>query len=112
MMSKARNPYQPAGIRLGIARGVSDGPFGPPHEFIAPSRELGAGLVRLYVHWGQVQPAPDRWDWTFVDSFLVQLTGAEEVWVTVCSISPWATRCATEIAAPSPARENETFHAF
>ena len=37
-------PFQPSDIRLGIARGVSYGLFGPPDEFVAASRELGAGL--------------------------------------------------------------------
>jgi hypothetical protein len=47
-------------IRLGIARGVSYGLFGAPDEFVPASRALGAGLVRLYVYWSQVQPEPDE----------------------------------------------------
>ena len=68
------------------------------------SRELGAGLVRVYVYWSQVEPEPGRFDWTVVDSFLRQLTGEEEVWVTVCSSSPWATQQPTDFLPPSPAR--------
>ena len=40
----------PSGIRLGIARGISYGLFGPPEQIRAPRRELGAGpraCVRL-----------------------------------------------------------------
>src|ERR1700760_1239657 len=73
------------------SRGVSaTGCSGAADEFVPASRALGAGLVRLYVYWSQVQPDPDEWDWEVVDSFLAQLTGAEGVWVTVCSSSQWA----------------------
>ena len=77
-----------------------------------PRRELGAGLVRVYVYWSQVQPEPGRWDWTAVDSLLTQLTGQEEVWVTVCSSSPWATREPTDFLPSSPAKDDEAFHRF
>jgi hypothetical protein len=81
-------PFQPPDIRLGVARGVSYGLFAAPDEFVAPSRELGAALVRVYVYWSQVQPEPEAWDWTTVDALLAQLTDEMEVWVTVCSSSP------------------------
>jgi len=42
-------PFQPPGIRLGIARRHYFGLFGPPGPLVAPMRELGAGLVRVYV---------------------------------------------------------------
>src|ERR1700756_1982648 len=80
--------FQPPGIRMGIARGVSYGLFGPPDALVCPTRALGAGLVRVYIYWSQVQPEPERWDWTAVDSVLTQLTGQEEVWVTVCLARP------------------------
>ena len=105
-------PFQPSDIRMGIARGVSYGLFGPPDEIVGPCRELGAGLVRVYVYWSQVQPEPGRWDWTAVDSLLMQLTGQEEVWVTVCSSSPWATREPTDFLPSSPAKDDEAFHRF
>lgn len=105
-------PFDPTGIRLGIVRGISYGLFGPPDEFMPQLRALGAGLVRLYVYWGQVEPEPGRYDWRVVDAFLGQLTGDEEVWVTVCSSSPWATRQATDFLPPSPARDNDVYYRF
>lgn len=108
-MTKA---FQPSGIRVGIARGITYGLFGPPDAVIAPSRDLGAGLVRLYVYWSQVQPEPERWDWRIVDAFLDQLTGDEEVWVTVCSSSLWATSQPTDFLPPSPAKDDDAFHRF
>ncbi len=104
--------HQSSGLRLGIARGVSYGLFGSPDEFVAVSRGLGAGLVRLYVYWSQVQPEHGKWDWTAVDAFLAQLSGEEEVWVTVCSSSPWATRVPTDFLPSSPAREDDPFFHF
>jgi hypothetical protein len=63
--------------------------------------------VRLYIYWSQVQPEPEEWDWTVVDSFLAQLTGAEEVWVTVCSSSQWATDEPSDFLPSSPANDAE-----
>jgi hypothetical protein len=102
----------PEGIRLGIARGVSYGLFGPPDDVVGPSRELGADLVRVYIYWGQVEPEPGRFDWTVVDALLAQLTGDEEVWVTVCSSSRWATRQPTDFLPPSPAKDAERYRRF
>ncbi|HEY8283646.1 MAG TPA: hypothetical protein VIJ28_04605, partial [Chloroflexota bacterium] len=104
--------FTPPGIRLGIVRGISYGLFGPPDEFMSQLRALGAGLVRLYVYWGQVEPEPGCYDWRVVDAFLDQLNGDEEVWVTVCSSSPWATRHATDFLPPAPAKDNDTYHRF
>src|SRR4051795_3560526 len=104
--------FEPSGIRLGVARGISFGLFGPPDEVVAPSGELGAGLVRLYVYWSQVEPNPGQWDWSVVDAFLAQLNGDEELWVTVCSSSPWATRQPTDFLPSSPANDDAEFSRF
>ena len=102
----------PSDIRLGIARGISYGMFGPPEPILAPIRELGAGLVRAYVYWSQVEPRPGRYDWGVVDALLAQLSGEEEVWVTVCSSSPWGTRTATDFLPPSPALDAGAYRRF
>jgi hypothetical protein len=91
---------------------VSYGLFGPPDELISASRDLGAGPVRLYVYWSQVEPQSGQWDWSVVDSFLAQLTGEEEVWVTVCSSSHWATNAPTDFLPSSPANDDELFYRF
>ncbi|MFL6102745.1 MAG: hypothetical protein ACJ74K_05275 [Actinomycetes bacterium] len=100
------------GVRLGIVRGISYGLFGKPDRFLPQLRELGAGLVRVYFYWSQVEPEPDRWSFDAVDTFLDQLDGSEEVWVTVCSSSPWATRQATDFLPPSPAKDLEAYRRF
>ena len=100
------------GVRLGIVRSISYGLFGRPDRFLPQLRGLGAGLVRVYFYWSQVEPEPGRWSFDAVDAFLDQLEGSEEVWVTVCSSSSWATRQATGFLPPSPARDPEAYRRF
>jgi hypothetical protein len=100
------------GVRLGVVRGISYGLFGRPDQFLPQLRELGAGLVRVYFYWSQVEPEPGRWSFDAVDAFLDQLDGSEEVWVTVCSSSRWATRQATDFLPPSPAKDLEAYRRF
>jgi len=102
----------PPGIRLGIVRGISYGLFGKPDRFLPQLRELGAGLVRVFVYWSQVEPEPGRYGFEAVDAFLEQLDGSEEVWVTVCSSSRWATRQPTDFLPPSPAKDPEAYRRF
>src|SRR6185437_5380460 len=83
-----------------------------PGDFVQQSRELGAGLVRAYLYWGQVEPEPGRYTWDVVDTLLDQLSGAEEVWITLCSSSPWATRQPTDFLPPSPARDQQAYSEF
>ena len=49
------------GVRLGIVRAISYGLFAKPDQFMAQLRGLGAGLVRVYVYWSQVEPEPGRY---------------------------------------------------
>ncbi|MFI8790338.1 hypothetical protein [Streptomyces sp. NPDC055105] len=102
----------PAGIRLGIVRGISYGMFGKPDPFVPQIRALGGSLVRVYVYWGQVEPEPGRYDWTVVDAVLDQLDPADEAWVTVCSSSPWATRNPSAFLPSSPARDTAQYARF
>ncbi len=104
--------FEPAGVRLGVVRGISYGLFGAPGEFVAQARVLGAGMIRAYFYWGQVEPEPGRYRWEAVDALLGQLTGDEEVWITLCSSSPWGTRVATDFLPPSPARDQHAYGEF
>ncbi len=98
-------------MKSGVVRGISYGVWGPPDEFVPRARALGAGLIRVYVYWGQIEPAPGQYDWTVVDALLKQLD-TEEVWVTVCASSTWATRQPTEFNPPSPPKDPRQYAAF
>ncbi|WP_406376209.1 hypothetical protein OG788_42355 [Streptomyces sp. NBC_00647] len=102
----------PAGIRLGVGRGISYGLFGAPDAFVPQVRALGGTLVRVYVYWGQVEPQPGRYDWTAVDAILEQLDPAAETWFTVCSSSPWATRTPSGFLPSSPANDEGRYALF
>jgi hypothetical protein len=92
-------------------RGISYGLWGAPDEFVPQARALGAGLVRAYIYWGQVERRPGEYDWTAVDALLAQVE-AEELWLTVCASSTWATRQPTEFNPPSPPKDPERYAAF
>jgi hypothetical protein len=103
------------GIKVGVVRGISYGLFAPPDEFVPAAQELGAGLLRTYVYWAQVEPEPGRYVWDTVDALLAQLDrdeAGEELWVTVCASSPWATRTSTNFLPPSPANDLDAYRAF
>jgi hypothetical protein len=104
--------FDPPGIRLGVVRGISYGLFGKPGEFVPQARALGAGLIRAYLYWGQVEPEPGRYQWEVVDALLAQLDGDEEVWVTLCSSSPWGTRVPTDFQPQSPAHDQRAYGEF
>lgn len=99
-------------IRLGIVRGISYGLFGKPDEFVPQIRDLGASLVRVYFYWSQIEPVPGQYTFDTVDAFLAQLDGTEEVWVTICSSSLWATQQATTFLPPSPAKDTDAYYRF
>jgi hypothetical protein len=119
---------QPDGYRVGVVRGISYGLFAPPDEFVPAVRQLGAGLLRAYVYWAQVEPEPGRYVWDTVDALLAQLDerattmdratdndpagGGPEVWLTVSSSSPWATRESTNFLPPSPANDIAAYAEF
>ena len=104
--------FEPGGIRLGVVRGISYGLFGPPGEFVPQARALGAGLIRAYVYWSQVEPEPGHYRWDTVDALLGQLSGDEELWITLCSSSPWGTRQPTDFLPPSPALDQRAYAEF
>jgi hypothetical protein len=102
----------PPGIRAGVVRGISYGLFGEPGEFVPQARALGAGLIRAYLYWGQVEPEPGHYRWDVVDALLGQFDGDEEVWITLCSSSPWGTRVPTDFQPASPALDQSAYGEF
>lgn len=99
-------------MELGIGRGISFGLFGPPETFMPRVRDLGAGLVRVFFFWSQIEPTRGDFSWEAVDAFLEQLEPADRVWVTVCSSSTWATQQESTFLPPSPAKEEGDYDRF
>jgi len=104
--------FEPQDIRLGVVRGISYGLFGPPGEFGPQARALGAGLVRAYLYWSQVEPEPGQYRWETVDALLGQLDDDTELWITLCSSSRWGTRQPTDFLPPSPALDQDAYAGF
>jgi hypothetical protein len=108
--------FEPSGIRVGVVRGISYGLFGPPGEFVPQAAAIGAGLVRAYLFWSQVEPSPGEFRWDAADALIAQLDKLHdadmEVWVTLCASSPWATRQPTDFLPPSPARDQAAYAEF
>jgi hypothetical protein len=128
------------GFRIGVVRGVSYGLFGDPDPFVCQAAALGAVVIRVYLYWSQIEPEAGRFDFTVVDHLLDQLTvtsssnpnGATgpaplatpqarpeassrvrpEVWLTVCSASPWATRVSTTFQPQSPPHDLDVYRRF
>ncbi|WBB98271.1 MULTISPECIES: hypothetical protein [unclassified Solwaraspora] len=101
-----------SGVRLGVVRGISYGMYGRPERFVPQVRAMNAGLIRVYVYWSQIEPVSGRFDFDVVDALFDQLDGTEEIWVTVCSSSPWATRVPTRLLPPSPAKSLRRYGKF
>ncbi|MEV0614767.1 hypothetical protein AB0I81_15665 [Nonomuraea sp. NPDC050404] len=99
-------------LRTGVNRGATYGLFGPPEPFMDQVRALNGRFTRVNLFWSQIEPEPGRFDWTVVDALLGQLQDGDEVWVTVCAASPWATRRATRFLPPSPAKEPTAYERF
>lgn len=99
-------------IRLGVVRGISYGMYDVPERFVPQVRRLGAGLLRVYVYWSQIEPRRNKFDFGVVDALLDQLDGTEEVWLTVCSSSTWGTQQPTTLLPPSPAKDQARYREF
>ncbi|WP_225731499.1 MULTISPECIES: glycoside hydrolase family 5 protein [unclassified Nocardia] len=102
----------PPGIRLGVVRGITYGLLRPPELIMPAVRSVGAGMLRCFLYWSQIEPEPGRFVWDAVDALLAQLDGDEEVLITVSSASLWGTRRVTDMLPPSPAKDLDTFGAF
>ncbi|MEV4109785.1 hypothetical protein [Nonomuraea sp. NPDC049695] len=89
-------------IRLGVVRGLQYGLIVKPDTFAPQARELGAGLVRVFFYWSQLEPEPGRYDWSAVDAVLDQVDDGTELWFTLGASSPWGSTRATDLLPASP----------
>jgi len=106
------NSISVADMCMGVVRGISFGLFGKAEEFIQEARGLNAKVVRAYLYWSQIEPSPGSYSWITADALLDQFDGEEEVWITLCSSSMWATRVSTDFLPASPANDLASYGEF
>lgn len=110
---QAARPLNRLSSPLGIVWGFSYGYQDASAEVFLPQvRHLGAGGVRVFLSWNQLEPEPGHYDWHALDTLLDQLDSPDEALIMLNSASTWATRIATEQLPPSPARDMETYYHF
>ncbi|WP_409464147.1 hypothetical protein [Amycolatopsis sp. GA6-003] len=80
--------------------------------FLPQARALGARLTRLFLYWGQLEPAPGQYRWDALDAYARQLEPGDEAWVMLASSSPWATRTPSSIIPSSPATDPDSYYRF
>lgn len=98
---------------FGIVRGPLYGHLGVRADvFMSQVHQLGVHLVRLFLCWSQIEPERGNFVWDAVDTLLEQLEPSDEVWLTLNSSSPWATRHATNFQPPSPALHSDEYYHF
>jgi hypothetical protein len=98
---------------LGVAWGFLYGYQGTRAEVYMPQlRQLGAGMTKIYLFWNQLEPERGRFDWTASDAFVNQLHSPGEGLISIFSSSLWATRRASAILPPSPAKNPDDYYRF
>lgn len=100
------------GIRLGVVRGLQYGLVAKPDTFAPQARDLGAGLLRMFFYWSQLEPEPGRYDWTSVDAVLDQVDDDTELWFTLSSASMWGSTRSTDFLPGSPPTDPAAYEAM
>jgi len=98
---------------FGIAWSFLYGYQGAKAERYMPQlRQLGARNTKIYVFWNQIEPEKGQYDWSAVDAFVDQLHSPGEGLIAVFSSSMWATRRASAMLPPSPAKNMDDYYRF
>ncbi|MFJ4652555.1 hypothetical protein ACIP5Y_14930 [Nocardia sp. NPDC088792] len=88
-------------IRVGVVRGIQYGLVEEADNFTPLVRKLGAGGVRVFFYWSQLEPEPGRYDWSVVDAVLEQSDADTELWFTITAASPWGSTRSTDFLPAS-----------
>jgi hypothetical protein len=99
-------------IRLGVVRGIQYGLVDKPDAFAQQARDLGAGLVRMFFYWSQLEPERGRYDWSAVDAVLDQIDEDTELWFVVSAASLWGSTRSTDLFPGSPPTDPEAYEAM
>ena len=100
------------GPSIGVAWGFAYGYDEKPVVFLPQLKNMGVNLTKLYLFWQQIEPTKDHFQWTVVDTFLKQLKPSDEALIAVFSSSTWATKLASPVLPPSPAKSPEEYSRF
>lgn len=100
------------GPALGVAWGFTYGYNNKAEEFLPQLRDMGIHLTKLYIFWQQVEPVKGRYQWNAVDTFLHQLTPADEALISVSAASVWATKISSPMLPFSPAKSPDEYYTF
>jgi hypothetical protein len=112
-MAAEENRITLPGSPLGLSWGFGyDVPGIKAELFLPQLRQLGAGCTKVYLFWSQIEPEKGRFDWEAVDAFVGQLQSPEEGLIALFCSSSWATRLASPVLPPSPAKDPDDYHRF
>ncbi|HEY5408095.1 MAG TPA: hypothetical protein VIJ92_13455 [Ginsengibacter sp.] len=101
-----------AGPSVGVAWGFSYGVDGPPEIFLPQLNKMNVHLTKLYLFWQELEPVKGQYNWGAVDTFLMQLTPADEALISVFSASSWATKIASPPIPASVAKSPDEYYRF
>ncbi|MGF6883201.1 hypothetical protein ABIA39_005139 [Nocardia sp. GAS34] len=99
-------------IRLGVVRGIQYGLVEETDNFTPLVRKLGAGGVRVFFYWSQLEPEPGRYDWSAVDAVLAQSDEDTELWFTITASSLWGSTRATDFLPASTPHDPDGYDAM
>jgi hypothetical protein len=92
-----------------VARGIQYGLIAEPDSFAGRAEQLGAGLLRVFLYWSQLEPERGRYDWAAVDALLEQVDDDTELWLMIGASSPWATVRSSDFLPASPPLDGEAY---
>ena len=115
--SNAQTKENPAVISMpspavGVAWGFSYGVDGRPEMFVPQLKKMDVHLTKLYLFWQQIEPSKGQYNWDAVDTFLMQLTSADEALISVFSSSSWATKVSSVPIPASIAKSPDEYYKF
>jgi hypothetical protein len=106
-LPSSASPPSPFGVAWFILYGYLGGPAAP---YLPALRSLGARSTKIYLFWQQIEPEKGRFDWSAVDAFASQLNDPDEGLISIFSSSLWATRIASAMLPPSPAKNLDDYY--
>lgn len=83
-----------------------------PRPFLSAVRELGGGFSRVVLFWQQIEPQKGQFDWSALDTYVNDLEGPDEGFVTLYSASMWATQVPASMMPATSSKDPEDYYRF